>query len=85
VRDGQCPLQAKGVEYCGLCGLAHFSISRTCPHLSSEIQLRVMLDSLRTSKEPEPIRQALDDALRRELANRFLRKKNTRIVPNTAV
>jgi hypothetical protein len=44
-----------------------------------------MLDSLRTSKEPKAIRQALDDALRRELANRSMRKKNTRIVPGSAV
>ena len=85
MREGQCPIQAKGAEKCGLCGLAHFSISRSCPHFSSEVQLRVMLDSLRTSKEPKPIRQALDDALRRELANRSMRKKNTRIVPDSAV
>ena len=49
---GYCPLKLAGVEYCGLCGLAHYGHGRTCPHLTSVTQCRQMLASLRQSQEP---------------------------------
>lgn len=49
---GYCPLKLAGVEFCGLCGLAHFGHARTCPHLTSVTQCRQMLESLRQSQEP---------------------------------
>lgn len=49
--QGACELKVAGVEYCGLCGLAHFGYSRTCPHIKSETQVRAMLDALKRSPE----------------------------------
>ncbi|GIC90589.1 putative chromatin remodeling complex subunit (Chd3) [Aspergillus udagawae] len=48
---GSCPLKQAGVEHCGLCGLAHYGIARTCPHLRSETQVARMLDALKHSTE----------------------------------
>jgi chromodomain-helicase-DNA-binding protein 4 len=52
---GSCPLKQAGVEHCGLCGLAHYGISRTCPHLRSEMQVARMLDALKHSTEDREI------------------------------
>lgn len=49
---GRCPLKLAGVEYCPLCGLAHFGQNRSCPHLQSESQVRRMLVALSKSTEP---------------------------------
>ena len=54
--QGQCPLKLAGVEYCNLCGLPHFGYSRTCPHLNSVTQLRLMLEALKNSPEPQGIK-----------------------------
>lgn len=51
-REGYCPLKIAGPEFCNLCGLAHFGIARTCPHIRSETQVRAMLDALKQSNEP---------------------------------
>ncbi|KAL3479883.1 hypothetical protein BJX99DRAFT_221395 [Aspergillus californicus] len=48
---GYCPLKVAGVEHCGLCGLAHFGISRTCPHLRSDEQVSRMIEALKQSTE----------------------------------
>lgn len=49
---GNCPLKRAGVEFCPLCGLAHYgSGSRACPHLNSVTQCRAMLDALKSSTE----------------------------------
>lgn len=53
--QGACELKAAGVEHCGLCGLAHFGHSRTCPHIKSETQVRAMLEALRNSNEPKEL------------------------------
>jgi hypothetical protein len=37
--QGECPLKTAGVEYCNLCGLAHFGAARVCPHIQSETQV----------------------------------------------
>ena len=50
-RVGYCPLKLAGVEYCGLCGLAHYGHQRTCPHLNSELQVATMLGTLKQSSE----------------------------------
>ncbi|RJE23625.1 hypothetical protein PHISCL_04039 [Aspergillus sclerotialis] len=56
---GFCSLKTVGVEYCGLCGIAHFGHARTCPHLSSEIQVARMISALNKSKEdPKLIAEA---------------------------
>lgn len=51
---GYCPLKRAGVEYCGLCGIAHFGAgsTRNCPHLNSVTQCRAMLETLKSSPEP---------------------------------
>ena len=36
---GRCPLKMAGVEYCNLCGMAHFGSARVCPHIQSETQV----------------------------------------------
>ncbi|KAF2449385.1 hypothetical protein P171DRAFT_427584 [Karstenula rhodostoma CBS 690.94] len=48
---GACELKVSGVEHCGLCGLAHYGIGRTCPHIKSETQVREMLQALKISPE----------------------------------
>lgn len=48
---GSCPLKVAGVEYCNLCGLAHYGFARLCPHINSETQVRAMLDAVRHSSE----------------------------------
>ncbi|KAI9698352.1 MAG: hypothetical protein M1820_007514 [Bogoriella megaspora] len=52
---GSCPLKIAGVELCGLCGLAHFGSSRTCPHINSETQVREMLAALKSSSESKEL------------------------------
>lgn len=62
--QGACELKAAGVEHCGLCGLAHYGHSRTCPHIKSETQVRAMLEALRNSNEAKELV---------DLASRYLR------------
>ncbi|KAG9244217.1 PHD/FYVE-zinc-finger like domain-containing protein [Calycina marina] len=50
---GQCQLK-NSERVCGLCGLAHFGAAFTytkCPHLLSDIKIRLMLDALSKSTE----------------------------------
>lgn len=49
---GSCPLKLAGAEHCSLCGLAHYGVARTCPHLRLETQVRAMLEALKHSTEP---------------------------------
>ena len=70
---GQCQLRVKGLDYCGLCGLAHFGISSSCPHLGSDIQIRLILDALSRSPEPKAVVDAVGKKLRQELAIRAVR------------
>jgi hypothetical protein len=72
--QGRCKLKLKPVELCGLCGLAHFGISGTCPHLGSEVQIRLMLDALQKSNEPKAQVESVRQRLREELANRAMRR-----------
>ncbi|KAJ4339411.1 hypothetical protein N0V95_007789 [Ascochyta clinopodiicola] len=53
--SGACELKAAGVEHCGLCGLAHYGYSRTCPHIKSETQVREMLRALKSSPEKKEL------------------------------
>ncbi|KAJ6149199.1 Zinc finger PHD-type [Penicillium samsonianum] len=48
---GRCPLRLAGVEFCGLCGLAHWGGRRACPHLQSGVQISRMLEALDKSAE----------------------------------
>ena len=52
---GSCPLKIAGVEFCGLCGLAHYGsgLPKSCPHLNSITQCRSMLETLKSSPEPK--------------------------------
>jgi chromodomain-helicase-DNA-binding protein 4 len=52
---GYCPLKLAGVEHCGLCGIAHMGFQRSCPHLHSEAQLDLMLESLKESTEAKDL------------------------------
>ena len=54
---GYCPIKLAGPEFCNLCGMAHFGIARTCPHIQSETQVCVMLNALRQSAEPRHLVQ----------------------------
>jgi hypothetical protein len=53
--QGACELKVAGVEHCGLCGLAHYGHSRTCPHIKSETQVREMLAALKNSPEKKEL------------------------------
>ncbi len=57
-REGYCPLKLAGEEYCNLCGLAHYGVARTCPHIQSETQVREMLLSLKQSPESKHLKEA---------------------------
>lgn len=59
--SGACELKAAGVEHCGLCGLAHYGYSRTCPHIRSETQVREMIQALKNSPEK---RELIDLAMK---------------------
>ncbi|KAK8218475.1 PHD/FYVE-zinc-finger like domain-containing protein [Phyllosticta capitalensis] len=61
---GACPLKIAGPEFCNLCGLAHFGIARSCPHINSETQVREMLNALKHSPEPRHIVEAATKYLR---------------------
>ncbi|KAK0109045.1 hypothetical protein ONS96_002876 [Cadophora gregata f. sp. sojae] len=48
---GQCPLRTQFTGICGICRMFHLGIGKSCPKVSSEVQIRLMLDSLHRSKE----------------------------------
>jgi chromodomain-helicase-DNA-binding protein 4 len=62
--QGACDLKVAGVEHCGLCGLAHYGYSRTCPHIKSETQVREMLKALKSSPEDKELVDAAIKYLR---------------------
>ncbi|KAL1953409.1 hypothetical protein VTO42DRAFT_2848 [Malbranchea cinnamomea] len=72
---GYCPLKRAGVEHCGLCGIAHYGYSRTCPHLNSEIQVAAMLGSLKHSTEPRALVEEATRYLRGIRGDLVRRKK----------
>ena len=55
-RPGYCPLMVAGVEHCELCGIAHYGHQRACPHLTSVTQLRLMVEAIKNSTEPQEIK-----------------------------
>jgi hypothetical protein len=63
------------MEYCNLCGIAHFGCQPpACPHLSSNVQIRLMLDALRSSNEDPDHVAAATQLLRKELVQRAERR-----------
>ena len=56
-RPGYCPLMVAGVEHCELCGIAHYGHQRACPHLTSVTQLRLMVEAIKNSTEPQEIKE----------------------------
>ncbi|KAH7135393.1 PHD/FYVE-zinc-finger like domain-containing protein [Dendryphion nanum] len=75
---GACPLKIAGVEHCGLCGLAHYGISRTCPHIRSETQVREMLRALKNSPENKNLVEAALKYLRGVKGHLVQQKKRDR-------
>ncbi|KAL8970689.1 MAG: hypothetical protein Q9183_001399 [Haloplaca sp. 2 TL-2023] len=51
---GSCPIKTAGVEYCPLCGQAHFAsgFRKVCAHLHSLEQCLAMLEALKESDAP---------------------------------
>lgn len=79
---GQCRLKQMGVEFCPLCGIAHFGKGPTCPNLGDERNINAMVQALNNSKEdPQMIKDA-----RRYLAGRkgALRQKAAMDAKNAA-
>ncbi|EEP75725.1 hypothetical protein UREG_00572 [Uncinocarpus reesii 1704] len=72
---GHCRLKQAGVEHCGLCGIAHFGHSRTCPHLNSESQVASMLSSLKQSTEQRALVEEATKYLRGIRGDLVRRKK----------
>lgn len=77
---GQCPLKRSGMEHCGLCGLAHYGFTqkgaeRSCPHLSSETQVRLMIDALKMSTEPKEIIEPARSYLRGVIGDLVKKKR----------
>ena len=54
---GRCPLKVAGVEYCPLCGIAHFGRGRICPHINSITQLQAMLEAIKHSTESAELKE----------------------------
>lgn len=81
---GACELKAAGVEHCGLCGLAHYGHSRTCPHIKSETQVRAMLEALRDSNEPKELVDLASKYLRGVKGTLVQQKKRDREKAATA-
>ena len=54
---GRCPLKLAGVEYCPLCGIAHFGRGRTCPHINSVTQLQAMQEAIKHSPESPELKE----------------------------
>lgn len=52
---GWCRLKVAGLEYCGLCGLAHLGFGRTCPQLNDEAHVTMILDTLKESTESKDL------------------------------
>lgn len=52
---GWCRLKIANVEHCGLCGMAHMGVGRTCPHLADETQVATMLSTLKESTESKDL------------------------------
>ncbi|KAF2849819.1 hypothetical protein T440DRAFT_425702 [Plenodomus tracheiphilus IPT5] len=75
---GACDLKAAGVEHCGLCGLAHYGHSRTCPHIKSETQVRAMLEALKNSPEKKELVDAAMKYLRGVKGTLVQQKKKDR-------
>lgn len=75
---GACDLKVAGVEHCGLCGLAHYGHSRTCPHIKSETQVRAMLEALKNSPEKKELVDAAVKYLRGVKGTLVQQKKRDR-------
>lgn len=75
---GACELKVAGVEHCGLCGLAHYGHSRTCPHIRSETQVREMLEALKSSPEDRELVDAAVKYLRGVKGTLVQQKKRDR-------
>jgi superfamily II DNA or RNA helicase len=76
--QGACELKAAGAEHCGLCGLAHYGHSRTCPHIKSETQVREMLEALKNSPEKKELVDAAMKYLRGVKGTLVQQKKRDR-------
>ncbi|KAI9824644.1 MAG: hypothetical protein M1819_000845 [Sarea resinae] len=81
---GWCPLKLGGVEHCGLCGLAHYGEGRTCPHINSETQVRLMLEALKHSPEPEHLRHAAIKYLTGVKGHLAVRNRKNRAIASDA-
>lgn len=56
--QGSCPLKIAGTELCGLCGQAHYGAGfrKACTHLHSIEQCQLMLEAVKSSPEPQEIK-----------------------------
>ncbi|KAI9813596.1 MAG: hypothetical protein M1827_003665 [Pycnora praestabilis] len=86
-KRGSCPLKVAGVEYCGLCGLAHYGsgYNRTCPHINSETQVRLMLETLKQSTESMEYREMARKYLRGVVGSLVSRKKRQTDSPGATI
>ncbi|PGH20764.1 hypothetical protein AJ80_03525 [Polytolypa hystricis UAMH7299] len=84
-RPGYCPLKLAGVEHCGLCGIAHFGYSRTCPHLNSEAQVAIMLGSLKESTEQRAVIEEATKYIRGVRGDLVRKMKETRDARNAQI
>ncbi|KAJ5823461.1 SNF2-related protein [Penicillium robsamsonii] len=82
---GRCPLRHAGVEFCGLCGLAHWGGHRVCPHLQSRLQVSRMLEALEKSVEAPALimgaKRYLQGILKSVARSERNRKKNSLAAP----
>ena len=75
---GQCPLKFAGFERCNLCGLAHYGIGTSCPHMNSEIACRTMLKNIKDSPEPRELKEQAIEYLKSVIAGLVRTKQQRR-------
>jgi chromodomain-helicase-DNA-binding protein 4 len=63
-----------GANRCTLCGVSHLGFSKKCLHFLNDVQIRVLLDDLRLSKEPKAMVDAARVVLRQELTRKLQAK-----------
>lgn len=74
---GYCPLKLAGVEYCNLCGLAHFAIPGSCITLKAKERFSEINEALKKSPEADATAKAARKILRKLKADIVERERRT--------
>ena len=76
-RAGSCRLRAVKVQFCPLCGVAHYGDGGVCPHLRSETQINSLMTAINQSSEDPKLIADARQLLRERKSEIKLQKKIT--------